>query len=86
MPESYRWSQVLGTSGRSRGTTPRPTGASLLSLGQVTVGTWIDVDVTAAVNAGVPVSFVIKSASTDSAKFATRETANAPQLVVTPLA
>ena len=50
-----------------------------------TTGAWVEIDLAnSAVSANGPLSFVIKSAGTNSAIFSTREAAaNRPQLVVT---
>ena len=63
---------------------PPGTGPLLATLGRTTAGTWIDVDVTAAVIGNGPVAFRLASTSTDSAMFGSRESTTAPQLVVTP--
>jgi PKD repeat protein len=59
-------------------------GAARGAVGAFTAGRWVEIDVTAAVTGSSPVAFVLSSTSTDSAIFASRETTNAPQLVVTP--
>jgi len=65
-------------------TAPPATG-TLRTLGATTgVGTWVEYDVTAAVTGNGNVSFLLSGTGTDSAIFASRETATAPQLVITP--
>ncbi|CAN5706772.1 hypothetical protein BH10ACT1_BH10ACT1_36180 [soil metagenome] len=63
---------------------PAGTGAVLANAPASTLGTWIELDVTAAVTGNGPVSFVISTTSTDSGISSSRETANPPQLVVVP--
>ena len=56
---------------------------TIASAGAVTVGTWIELDVTAIVTGQGPYSFVLRGASGDVAYYDSEETANKPQLVVT---
>ncbi|MEO6989071.1 MAG: DNRLRE domain-containing protein [Aquihabitans sp.] len=63
---------------------PPGTGPTLATLGRTTAGTWIDVDVTAAVAGNGDVAFRLAGTTTDSAYFGSRESTTAPQLVVTP--
>jgi hypothetical protein len=61
---------------------PAP-GAVLSSLGSVALNTWVEFDVTAAVTGNGTFSFAITSGSSNVVHYASRETANDPQLVVT---
>ena len=64
----------------------RPTGwgTTAAAFGVVAVNTWVEVNVTAAVTTGAPVTFGVRSANTDGAYYDSRESgANAPQLIVT---
>jgi len=54
----------------------------LADLGSVTTSTWVDVDVTAAVDGTGPVSFAILSPSSDTVLFSAHEGSDPPQLVV----
>jgi PKD repeat protein len=66
-------------------TKPDVAGAPLAgTAGAATLGTWMQVDVTSAVTGNGQVSFEATSTSTNTAAFASKESANAPQLVVTP--
>lgn len=67
-------------------TAPAPVTPNLRTLGAVAKGTWVEIDVTSAVTGNGNVSFVLTGTTTDSAIFASRETATAPQLVITPAA
>jgi hypothetical protein len=60
---------------------PGNTGASIASLGSVSTGTWAEWDVTSAVTAA-QIDFVLKSTSSDSCFFDTREGTNPPELVI----
>jgi PKD repeat protein len=62
---------------------PGPGGTALGVLGRVSTGTWVEVDVSTAVVAGQRASFVVVSASADSAYYSSREGVHAPELVVT---
>ena len=56
---------------------------TIASAGAVTLGTWIEFDVTAIVTGQGPYSFVLRGASGDVAYYDSEEAANKPQLVVT---
>ena len=62
---------------------PPVTGTKLGTRGVCATGTWVEVDVTAAVTAEGEVSFAMLGTSGDTVYFATRETATPPQLVLT---
>jgi PKD repeat protein len=65
---------------------PPLTGTPVASLGAVTAGTWIEVDVTSAVTGNGSFSFGAISPSTNSVRYASKEAldpATAPQIVVT---
>jgi hypothetical protein len=57
-------------------------GAVVGDVGSAVKGTWVDVDVTAAVAADGDVALAITSPSSDAAGYASRQSANPPQLVV----
>jgi PKD repeat protein len=58
-------------------------GTAVASAGATAVGTWVELDVTAAVTANGPVSFALTTTTTNSSYYASRENTNKPQLVVT---
>jgi hypothetical protein len=57
--------------------------AALAVAGPVSAGTWLELDVTSAVQADGTYAFVLVSHSTTSAYFSSREGAEPPELVVT---
>ncbi len=61
---------------------PSEIGGPLGGLGEVTVGEWVELDVSAHVNAGERVNFGLSSASSNSAFYSSREGLNPPELVV----
>ncbi len=61
---------------------PPISGTALSSAGPVTPGTWIELDVSAAVTGNGTYSFGMQTSSGDSVLFSTREGVNPPQLVV----
>ncbi|RJS47357.1 DUF7594 domain-containing protein [Nocardioides cavernaquae] len=62
---------------------PAIDGTTIASLGKVAAGTWIEVDVTAAVTGNGTYSFAGVSTNADDALFDSRESSFAPQLVIT---
>jgi hypothetical protein len=63
---------------------PAIDGATLSSLGAVSIGTWYELDVTPAVTGDGTLSLGLKTSSSDGVHYASREdSAHAPQLVVT---
>ena len=65
-------------------TRPTAWGTGLAAYGAVTLNTWAELDVTAAVTTGAPLTLGLRSTNTDGAYYDSRESgANAPQLVVT---
>ena len=66
------------------GNAPAITGSPVASLtGAVTAGQWIEIDVTSKITGNGTFSFAGTTTATDTVAFASRESANAPQLVVT---
>jgi hypothetical protein len=65
-------------------TAPAVGGAPVASVGSVTTGTWVEVDLTAAVTGNGTYSFVATSPSTNTAQFASRESATPPSVVIVP--
>jgi PKD repeat protein len=72
--------------GWSEGTitwTTRPAPGSLIANGGgAPLGTWVEYDLTGAVEGNGTYSFVLKDGGTDAARFSSKEGANDPQLVV----
>jgi PKD repeat protein len=62
---------------------PAPSGTAIASTGVVNAGTWIEVNVTAAVAGNGPTSITAIPVSTNSVRYGSKESANPPQLVVT---
>ena len=58
-------------------------GAALANVGAVTLNTWVEVDVTPAVTGNGTFSFAALTNSTNSLRYASKESANPPQLVIT---
>ena len=67
-------------------TAPVISGTAIASMGAVTAGTWVEVDVTSAIAGNGVVSFGLRSASTNSALYSSKEmvtpSANPPELVI----
>ena len=61
---------------------PAATGGQIAALGMVTVGAWVEVDVTSAIGAPGLYSFQLTTTSSDSALFSSREGTQPPELVV----
>ena len=61
---------------------PVISGTPLSSVGAVTIGTWIEFDVSAAVTGNGTYSFGILNNSSDSALYGSRESADSPELIV----
>ena len=76
---SSRWDERTVTWNLAPGTD----GASLGTLGPVDVGKWYEVEVSLAVHGDGGVAFMVLPISTDGADYASRETANDPQLIIT---
>jgi trimeric autotransporter adhesin len=77
----------VADTGWSEGTitwTTRPAPGSLITIGgSAPLGTWVEYDLTGAVEGDGTYSFVLKDGGTDAARFSSKEGANDPQLVVT---
>jgi hypothetical protein len=58
-------------------------GDEIGSIGAVTAGTWVELDVTSLVTGAGTYSFAVTGLSSDAAFFASSETADAPELVLT---
>jgi hypothetical protein len=80
----YRVSDAWGETTVNWNTAPAPSGSPVASDGTVTTGTWVDVDVTSAVTGNGTYSFVATSPSTNTAQFASRDSATPPVVVVVP--
>ena len=62
---------------------PSTTGSALATLGPVSTGVWIEIDVSSHVTADGVYTFGLLGNSSDVAHYASRETLNRPELVVT---
>ena len=62
---------------------PPLTGSPFTSVGAVANGQWVEINVTAQITGNGTYTFAATNPSTDMVTFASRETANAPQLVIT---
>jgi hypothetical protein len=81
------WYRVADTWSESTvvwGTAPAVTGSPVATVGTVTTGTWVDVDLTAAVTGNGTYSFLATSPSTNTTQFASRESATPPVVVIVP--
>jgi PKD repeat protein len=63
---------------------PALAGAPFATVGQVSSGQWVDIDVTGQVTGNGSYSFAAASPSTNTARFASRESTHPPQLVIAP--
>lgn len=63
---------------------PAVSGSPLATVGSAALGTWVEFDVTSAVQSDGTVSFALTTTSTDSVVYSSREGTQKPQLVVTP--
>jgi len=63
-------------------TAPALDAPAVASLGAVATGTWVEVDVTAAVTGNGSYAFGLANDDSDSAYYGSRESANPPQLVI----
>jgi PKD repeat protein len=79
-PTTSSWSETTLTWSNK----PAASGAEIAAIGAVTSATWVEVDVTAAIGAPGPVSFLLTSSSSDSALYSSREGTRPPELVLTP--
>jgi len=61
---------------------PPISGTALGSVSTVTVGNWVEVDVTPAITGNGVYSFGVKNNSSDAAYYGSKETSNRPQLMV----
>ncbi|MEP6626078.1 MAG: DNRLRE domain-containing protein [Acidimicrobiia bacterium] len=62
---------------------PALTGSPFTTVGAVPIGQWVDIDVTAKVTGNGIVTFASTNPTTDMVTFASRESANKPQLIIT---
>ncbi|MFZ6004403.1 MAG: DUF7594 domain-containing protein [Actinomycetota bacterium] len=73
------WSE----SGLTWNNKPAVTGSALATLGAVSAGTWVEIDVTSVVGSSGEFAFSVEGASNDLAVFSSKEGVNAPELVIT---
>jgi PKD repeat protein len=77
-PVSNTWTET----GITWSNAPAISGTELSSVGPVTIGTWIEFDVSAAITGNGTYSFGITNNSSDSALYSSREGTNPPELIV----
>ncbi|MGZ6887478.1 MAG: CBM96 family carbohydrate-binding protein [Acidimicrobiia bacterium] len=85
-PSGGNWFSPLGSwteTGINWNNAPPLTGTPFASVGTTTAGQWIEIDVTAQVTGNGAFTFAATSPSTNTVTFASRESAFAPQLVIT---
>ena len=63
---------------------PPVTGSPVATLGAVTAGTWVEIDLTSAVPGNGTYSFMATSPSTNTAQFASSQGTEVPQVLVVP--
>jgi hypothetical protein len=61
---------------------PEVSGTPVASVGAVTVGTWVEIDLTSAITGNGTYSFEAVSTSTNTGAFSTSQGTNPPQVVV----
>ena len=81
---AYATSSTWTETGITWSNAPPPAGSALAQAGATTTGTWVELNVTAAVTGNGTFSFVLSDGNGDSAIYSSREGPNPPQLVVTP--
>ncbi|MFQ5638043.1 MAG: DNRLRE domain-containing protein [bacterium] len=62
---------------------PIISGAPLSALGTVALDTWVEFDVTAAVNGNGTLSFALQNSSTDKVQYSSKQGLNPPELIIT---
>ena len=80
----YSVSNSWTETGISWNNAPVISGSPVAVLGTVTIGQWVEIDVTSLVSANGSYSFAALSPSTDTVRFSTREGVNPPRLIITP--
>jgi|GEM_PF-5130156 FOG: PKD repeat len=85
-PSGGNWFSPIGSWTESTinwNNAPLLTGSPFVSVGTATAGQWIEIDVTAQITGNGTFTFAATSPSTNIVTFSSRETAFAPQLVLT---
>jgi len=72
-----------GTGSLTWNNAPAITGTSFGSIGTATAGTWVELDLTGVVTGEGTYSFAMKTLASNTVYFASKESANPPQLVIT---
>ena len=85
-PTGGDWFNPLGAwteTGLTWNNAPTLTGSPFVTVGTVAPGQWVEIDVTAKVAGDGTYTFAATSSSTDTVTYASKESAFAPQLVIT---
>jgi PKD repeat protein len=80
------WSSVTSTWSEDTlnwNNAPQPSGSVVADVGPVSSGNWIEVDLTTAVTGNGSYSFIMTTTSTSSFRYASRESATPPVVVIT---
>ena len=64
------------------GNKPEISGSPVASVGAITAGTWVEIDLTSAITGNGTYSFEATSTSTNTGEYSTSQGANPPQVVV----
>jgi hypothetical protein len=81
---AYATSSSWTETGITWSNAPAASGGALDQAGATATGTWVQLDVSAAVSGNGTLSFLLSDGSGDSAIYSSREGSNPPQLVITP--
>lgn len=81
-PQVFRTTSSWSETTLTWNTVPAAVGSAVGDLGAVASGTWVEVDVTSAITSNGTVSFLLSGGSTDGSTYHSRETPQAPELVV----
>jgi hypothetical protein len=83
VPNTYRGNSTPWTEGGLKfNNAPTLSGSPLASVGAVTVGQWVEFDVTAAVTGNGIYSFGLRNTHGDLIKYSSKQGTNPPQLVI----
>ena len=63
---------------------PTISGSPVTSIGAITTGTWVEIDLTSAITGNGTYSFMATSPTANTAQYSTRQSTNIPEVVVIP--